>query len=115
MDEISLFKALSDQTRLRCLALLTGHDELCVCELTHALDQPQPKISHHLGTLRKAELVSDRKEGLWIYYRINSALPQWCKDILHSTVNGIQGEEPYAGDMQALSEMPNRPSGICSD
>ncbi len=114
MDEISLFKALSDQTRLRCLTLLTGHDELCVCELTHALALPQPKVSHHLGTLRKAELVSDRKEGLWIYYRINAALPQWAKDVIYSTVSGIQNEEPYVSDKQALTEMPNRPGSICS-
>jgi ArsR family transcriptional regulator len=114
MDGISLFKALSDQTRLRCLALLTGHEELCVCELTHALALPQPKISHHLGTLRKAGLVSDRKEGLWIYYRINEALPQWCQEVLHSAVNGVQGEQPYTSDQQALAGMPNRPGGVCS-
>lgn len=114
MDTILLFKALSDQTRFRCLALLTVHDELCVCELTHALALPQPKVSHHLGTLRKAGLVSDRKEGLWIYYRINNALPPWCKDMLHSAVSGVLNEEPYASDSKALFEMPNRPGGICS-
>lgn len=114
MDEISLFKALSDQTRLRCLALLTGHDELCVCELTHALALPQPKISHHLGTLRKAGLVRDRKEGLWIYYRINDELPLWAKEVILSAAGGIEEEEPYASDKQALFEMPNRPGGICS-
>ena len=114
MNAISLFKALSDQTRLRCLALLTGHDELCVCELTHALALPQPKISHHLGALRKAGLVSDRKEGLWIYYRINGALPQWCQDVVRSAVSGLASEEPYASDHQALAEMPSRPGGICS-
>jgi ArsR family transcriptional regulator len=114
MDAISLFKALSDQTRLRCLALLIGHDELCVCELTHALALPQPKVSHHLGALRKAGLVNDRKEGLWIYYRINEALPPWCKDVVHSAVSGVQNEEPYASDNQVLSGMPNRPGSICS-
>ncbi len=114
MDAISLFKALSDQTRLRCLALLNGHKELCVCELTHALALPQPKVSHHLGTLRKAGLVCDRKEGLWIYYRINETLPQWCEDVIRAAVSGVQSEEPYASDNQALTEMPNRPGGICS-
>ena len=114
MEAISLFKALSDQTRLRCLALLTRYEELCVCELTFALALPQPKVSHHLGTLRKAGLVRDRKEGLWIYYRINESLPQWGKDILLSTVSGIERKAPYASDSQALSEMPNRPGGICS-
>jgi ArsR family transcriptional regulator len=114
MDAISLFKALSDPTRLRCLALLCGHDELCVCELTHALALPQPKVSHHLGTLRRAGLVCDRKEGLWIYYRINEALPKWCKEVIHSAVSGIEGDEPYASDKLALVEMSKRTGGICS-
>lgn len=114
MGPESLFKALSDSTRLRCLALLVEHQELCVCELTHALALPQPKISHHLGTLRKAELVSDRKEGLWIYYRINPDLPQWVADVLLTTVRGVKREEPFTGDAIALSEMLNRPDGICN-
>jgi ArsR family transcriptional regulator len=64
MDTDQLFRALSDTTRLRSLMLLDV-GELCVCELGHALALPQPKISHHLGALRKSGLVSDRKEGLW--------------------------------------------------
>ncbi len=54
MEPSTLFKALSDPTRLRCITLLSSHDELCVCELTQALDLPQPKVSHHLAALRKA-------------------------------------------------------------
>ncbi len=114
MDAPSLFKALSDQTRLRCLALLAAHGELCVCELTYALDLPQPKISHHLGTLRKAGVVSDRKVGLWIYYRVNPLLPAWAGTVVRSTVDGIRGDEPYSHDRQALSMMPNRPGALCS-
>lgn len=110
----SIFKALSDPTRLRCLALLIDNHELCVCELTHALALPQPKISHHLGTLRKAGMVSDRKVGLWIYYRINPDLPQWVVNVLQQTVKGVRDLEPFAGDAIALSEMPNRPGGVCS-
>ncbi len=114
MDGTSLFKALSDQTRLRCMTLLSEHDELCVCELTHALGLPQPKVSHHLGALRKAGLVTDRKEGLWIHYQINMELPEWCRDVIRSSVKGTRDEEPFASDNQALAEMPNRPGGICS-
>ncbi|MCW8891198.1 MAG: metalloregulator ArsR/SmtB family transcription factor [Sedimenticola sp.] len=114
MQPEPLFRALSDSTRLRCLALLAEHSELCVCELTHALALPQPKISHHLGGLRKVGLVCDRKEGLWIYYRINPELPQWVDSILKATVTGVGQREPFASDAQALSEMPNRPGGVCS-
>ncbi len=114
MDPIQLFKALSDPTRLRCLSLLIGQDELCVCELTHALNLPQPKVSHHLAALRKAALVTDRKAGLWIYYRINPELEQWSIKVLRATAEGIQGQGPYASDLLALREMPNRPGGVCS-
>ena len=114
MEPELLFKSLSDPTRMRCIALLVEHLELCVCELTHALALPQPKISHHLGTLRKSELVRGRKEGLWIYYRINPDLPKWVIDVLKITTKGVKAEEPFASDAVALAEMPNRPSGICS-
>jgi ArsR family transcriptional regulator, arsenate/arsenite/antimonite-responsive transcriptional repressor len=114
MDPTQLFKALSDPTRLRCLSLLMGHGELCVCELTHALDLPQPKVSHHLAALRRAELVSDRKAGLWIYYRIIPDLTPWVMNVIQATAEGISAEEPYASDRLALGEMPNRPGGICS-
>jgi len=112
MDPSSLFKALSDTTRLRCLSLLVSHDELCVCELTHALALPQPKVSHHLAALRKTGLVSDRREGLWIYYRLNPRMPQWVVEVIRATAEGNKTEEPFAGDIAALSEMPNRPGGI---
>ena len=114
MNPSPLFKALSDPTRLRCLSLLVTHEELCVCELTHALGLPQPKVSHHLGFLRKTELVSDRKEGLWIYYRINQEIPQWVAEVIRTTTEGIGNEEPFASDTVTLAEMPNRPGGICS-
>lgn len=114
MNPDQLFKALSDPTRLRCLSLLAQQDELCVCELTHALALPQPKISHHLAALRKIQLVNDRKEGLWIYYHINPEIPQWMIDVINSTAKGIKSEQPFYSDAIALTKMPNRPNGICS-
>ena len=108
-----IFRALADQTRLRCMVLLAAHGELCVCELTHALDLPQPKVSHHLGNLRKAGLVSDRKNGLWVYYQINPGLPGWVKELVHATAAGVSGQAPYAADRDALKAMPNRPSAAC--
>ena len=114
MDAPKLFKALSDATRLRCLSLLLSEDELCVCELTHALNLPQPKVSHHLAALRNSLLVTDRKVGLWIYYRLNPELPQWVLEVIRATVEGIKGEQPFASDLLSLAEMPNRPSGIRS-
>jgi ArsR family transcriptional regulator len=64
-----LFKALSDETRLRILSLL-GEGELCVCDLMEILALPQSTISRHLAYLRNADLVEDRRQGVWMYYRL---------------------------------------------
>ena len=64
-----LFKALSDETRLRILALLS-HGELCVCDLMEVLNLPQSTVSRHLAHLRNAGLVDDRRQGVWMYYRL---------------------------------------------
>ena len=114
MNTSQFFRALSDTTRLRCVALLVQHEELCVCELTHALGLAQPKISHHLAALRKASLVSDRKEGLWIYYRLNPALEQWMLDTLVITAEGVKRTAPFTDDARRLESMANRPGGICA-
>jgi ArsR family transcriptional regulator, arsenate/arsenite/antimonite-responsive transcriptional repressor len=73
MEELAIiFKALSDQTRLRIVKLLE-QGELCVCELVAALDIVQPKASFHLGVLKDAGLIKDRKQGKWIHYSLNEA------------------------------------------
>jgi ArsR family transcriptional regulator len=64
-----LFKALSDETRLRILALLTL-GELCVCDLMSVLELPQSTVSRHLAYLRNTGLVEDRRQGVWMYYRL---------------------------------------------
>lgn len=66
------FKALGDPIRLDIVTMLAGK-ELCVCEIIAAFRVSQPTISHHLRVLREADLVLDRKEGKWIYYRLNDA------------------------------------------
>ena len=64
-----LFRALSDETRVRIVALLS-HGELCVCHLEHALATAQPTVSRHLGILRSAGVVDSRRDGSWVYYRL---------------------------------------------
>lgn len=64
-----LFKALADNTRLRLIHLL-GEDELCVCSCVEVLNTNQPKISRHLAYLRRAGLVSARRDGKWTHYRL---------------------------------------------
>jgi ArsR family transcriptional regulator, arsenate/arsenite/antimonite-responsive transcriptional repressor len=69
---IEIFKTLSDETRLRILKLLE-HGELCVCGIVAALDMIQPKVSFHLGVLKEAKFITDRRQGKWIYYRIDDS------------------------------------------
>ncbi|KUG14359.1 arsenical resistance operon repressor [hydrocarbon metagenome] len=63
----AVFKALSDETRLR-IFLLLGEQELCVCQIQVALAISQTRVSRHLTVLRHAGLVAARREGLWMYY-----------------------------------------------
>lgn len=70
-DLLAVFKALSEETRLRIIKLLEG-GELCVCDLVEALDMSQPKVSFHLNALKEAGLVKDRKQGKWTHYRIDA-------------------------------------------
>jgi DNA-binding transcriptional ArsR family regulator len=67
--QAELFQALSHPVRLRILDVL-ARQEACVCHLTATLSKPQPYVSQQLGALREAGLVSDRREGTLIYYRL---------------------------------------------
>jgi len=67
--ELLLFRAFADSTRLRLLNLMDS-DEVCVCFLVEALAMSQPKISRHLAYLRRAGIVSARRQGKWMHYRL---------------------------------------------
>ncbi len=67
---VELFHALSDETRLQIIELLSK-GERCVCELTDSLDAAQSRLSFHLRVLRDAGIVRDRKEGRWVHYELN--------------------------------------------
>jgi len=107
------FQLLSDQTRLRCLLLMHQEGELCVCELIHALDVIQPKVSRHLAALRDAGVVLDRRQGQWIYYRLHPDLPDWARQVIDVTAAGATNQKPFSSDRAALAAMPNRPDAAC--
>ncbi len=108
-------KLLSDQTRLRSLMLLMQEGELCVCELTHALDLIQPRISRHLASLRDMQVVIDKRMGQWIYYSINPELPDWATGLLHAALRACRNEQQFKNDLKMLQTMPNRPENrICA-
>jgi ArsR family transcriptional regulator, arsenate/arsenite/antimonite-responsive transcriptional repressor len=69
-DLAQVFKALSDESRLRILNLLFHSGELCVCDIESVMGFTQTKVSRHLSYLRRAGLVADRRQGLWMLYSI---------------------------------------------
>ncbi|MDX1266568.1 MAG: metalloregulator ArsR/SmtB family transcription factor [Oceanisphaera sp.] len=104
---LGLFKALSDDTRLQLVLLIMAEQEMCVCEMTHALNESQPKISRHLALLRQHELLSDRREGQWVYYRLSSALDAGVLAILQDTLRHYRHYIQPA--QERLTTMGNRP------
>lgn len=104
----TLFKCLADETRLRCVVLLHKEGRLCVCELTHALDLLQPKISRHLAQLRQSTLLRDSREGQWVYYQINPDLPAWAVEILDIAAEQFATNAKQQKDSTRLLAMGDR-------
>jgi ArsR family transcriptional regulator len=69
--EARLFKSLADETRLRILWLLMAREELCVCDIMGVLGITQSKASRHLRYLYHLGWVTDRREGVWMNYRLS--------------------------------------------
>lgn len=107
MTPIDLFKALADTTRLSTLNLILKEGELCVCELTEALDLPQPKMSKHLARLRNDGFLVTRRKDQWVYYRLADTLPDWVTDILKTSAEAQQNQLAQALDR--LQNMSCRP------
>jgi ArsR family transcriptional regulator, arsenate/arsenite/antimonite-responsive transcriptional repressor len=84
---LTIYKALSDETRLRIIKLLEN-GELCVCDIVAALDTIQPKVSFHLSVLKEAGLIKDRKQGKWVHYRIDDS-DMFRRFLLLSTIDRI--------------------------
>lgn len=83
-----VFKALSDETRLRLLYLLTTtKKELCCCELTDSLEEPLYNVSRQLKILKNAGLVVSRKEGKWVYFSLTKNRDAFIKGIFNTIVS----------------------------
>ena len=85
-ETLSMAKALADFNRMRVLAVLMAHDELCVCQITALLELATPTVSRHMSILHGARLVQSRKDGRWVYYRLSDTFPvllrEWLEDSL---------------------------------
>ena len=104
------FKAFSDETRLRILALLEG-GERCVCEIVAALQMDQPRISFHLKVLKKAGILKERKEERWILYSIRDD-DMLVRFLLLAVWERLRDDRRSAMDRERLDEF-NRKRGAC--
>jgi ArsR family transcriptional regulator len=107
-----MFRAFSDRTRLRILNLLRA-GELCVCDLVQVIGVPQPKISRHLAYLRRAGLVTARKDGLWMYYELASSKNAFHLKLLECLTCCLPDLPELARDIKRLGRDPNR--GQCCE
>lgn len=115
MNPVEFYKSLADDTRLRCLLLLAHEGELCVCELTEALQEIQPKISRHLAQLRKNDLLVDRRQGQWIFYRLNPALPSWAQAVIEQTAASNSAFlQQNLRNLNHMGDRPQRVNACCS-
>lgn len=87
-----IFKALSDETRLRALHMLSS-GELCACELLESFSITQPTLSYHMSFLCNAGLVSARRDGAWIKYSLNAEKLQAVKELLSSIIGPEPGKK----------------------
>lgn len=101
-EPTDLFATLADPTRLRLLSLLAGKPSLCVCHLVDAMQEPQPKLSKHLGVLREMGLVDVERRAQWMHYSIRSGLPAWVSAILDAAFEGCTKQGPFMADAQRL-------------
>jgi ArsR family transcriptional regulator len=114
INPLQFYKCLADETRLKALLLIHQENELCVCELTEALQVSQPKVSRHLAQLRECCLLADRREGQWIYYRLNPDLPEWMKEVINLTaVENILFVEEATAYLSSMGERPQRKFQCC--
>src|SRR4051794_39741707 len=101
-ESTKTLKAFADPVRLRILNLLSDDREVCVCHLHEALELPQPTVSRHLAYLRKSGLVTGRKAGLWVHYRLARPKPGLCRILLGCLGNSLGDRETFGEDLERL-------------
>lgn len=108
LETLQVFKCLSDETRLMLVLLIAKEQSLCVCEMTYALEESQPKVSRHLAQLRQCGLLIDQREGQWVHYRLAPRLPEWVQAIIGA---GGDGSAMRVNELsQRLAKMGDRPA-----
>lgn len=107
------FRALSDRTRLRILNLLRG-GELCVGDLVQLLGVPQPTASRHLAGLRKAGLVTARRDGLWGFYSLAQPTGEFHRKLQSCLDAGLDAERELEADTRSAARL-RKAGGCCPE
>lgn len=100
----SLFLALADKTRLRLLNLMRG-GEICVFFFTEVTGENQPKVSRHLAYLKNAGIVSARREGKWMFYKIVEPKTSSAAKILRDTLEWLETQSSLQADYDKLIQI----------
>ena len=100
----NFFAALMDPTRLRLLNLMR-EDEVCVGFLAEVTGESQPKISRHLAYLRNAGIVSARREGKWISYKIESPENPYAADLLENALRWLKAQPKMREEYDKLTAL----------
>ena len=93
---IKLLSALADPTRLNALRILADGGEHCVCELMDRLGATQSRMSRHMGVLKAAGLLIDRRDAQWVRFRLNPDLPPHLKMLIDSVLAAADAELPHS-------------------
>lgn len=101
-----LFGGFADPNRLRLLSLIAHCKEICVCDLETVTGLPQARISRHLAKLRHNELVSTRRDGVWIYYSLKQPRSPLQKALIQTIKNAYHTIGQLALDLETLRRTP---------
>jgi ArsR family transcriptional regulator len=107
----TLFKTLSDESRLRIYCLLHASGELCVCDIESTLSFTQTKVSRHLAYLRRAGLIKGRKHGTWMYYSVTEPIIAQQIQLLQEITKVLKLDPIALSDVKRLEKNGKR--GCC--
>jgi ArsR family transcriptional regulator len=99
---VEAFRALADPIRLELLARIAAYGPICVCHLQEQLPYSQSRISKHLGALRRAGLVSARRESTWVYYETSQEMLAVAREFLDQLGSSLR--TPHEADLCAEAD-----------
>lgn len=114
IEPTEIFQALADRTRLRIMRVMVSmpKEEICLCEVTDALEEAEPNVSRHLKSLRQSGLLSAEKEGRWVYHRL---VPSESAQLFYNIIGDLPDTDGlFAKDLARFRiELKKRTSTRC--